>query len=391
MGREGSGIRPVSRTSIEISFQYQGKRCRERLRMPPTPPNLKWAQNLRGKIVVEIEKGIFNYLEYFPNSRSALLFTDTPGDVLTLKKYLGEWLQRHKQYTKASTWDDYRKIVNNRLIPEFGHLKVSELSRKNVKDWLATLTCGDKTKGNLVSPLRVALDDAVEDELIKANPLAGWKLRRNKTRSSKPPIDPFSFGEQQQILNALEGQVRNLIEFAFWTGLRTSELIALDWGDIDFVNNRVRVERALTQDADDAEGTKTDAGERFVKLLPPALAALKAQKSFTFLTGEEVFQDPRYKERWTGDQAIREKFWRRALKKAGVRYRKPYQTRHTYASTMLTAGEPVMWVAGQMGHTDWSFTARTYARWIPDNAPDAGEKVMAMFENDSKMSASNSN
>jgi len=39
---------------------------------------------------------------------------------------------------------------------------------------------------------------------------------------------------------------------------------------------------------------------------------------------------------------------------------------------MLQAGESVMWVAQQMGHTDWTFTARTYSRWVSIDAPEAG-------------------
>ena len=68
--------------------------------------------------------------------------------------------------------------------------------------------------------------------------------------------------------------------------------------------------------------------------------------------------------------------WIPALRKAGVRYRKPYQTRHTYASMMLMAGENPMWVAKQMGHTDWSLTAKRYARWIQSDMPDAGNKAV---------------
>jgi integrase len=109
------------------------------------------------------------------------------------------------------------------------------------------------------------------------------------------------------------------------------------------------------------------------------LEALKAQKTHTLLKGVEVFQNPRSGERWTGDQAIRKTLWSPALKRAGIRYRNPYQTRHTYASMMLMAGEHVMWVAKQMGHTDWAFTARTYSRWIPDDAPEAGNKAVALW------------
>lgn len=185
--------------------------------------------------------------------------------------------------------------------------------------------------------------------------------------------------DREAILAALDGQGRNLIQFAFWTGLRTSELCALDWADVDIVRGFVRVTRAWTQYSEEAEDTKTEAGEREVKLLTPALEALQAQKAHTYLAGAEVFQYPRTGERWPGDQPIRKRLWQPALKRAGVRYRRPYQTRHTYASMMLMAGEHVMWVSRQLGHKDWAFTARTYSRFMPDDMPEAGGKAEAAW------------
>ncbi|EVT73912.1 hypothetical protein X548_06685 [Stenotrophomonas maltophilia 5BA-I-2] len=79
------------------------------------------------------------------------------------------------------------------------------------------------------------------------------------------------------------------------------------------------------------------------------------------------------------DQSIRAGEWQRALRKAGVRYRYPYQMRHTFASQALSAGENVMWVARQMGHGDWTITAKKYGRWIPSMVPDAGAKAAAVW------------
>lgn len=60
------------------------------------------------------------------------------------------------------------------------------------------------------------------------------------------------------------------------------------------------------------------------------------------------------------------------IKKAGVRYRNPYQTRHTYASMMLSAGENPLWVVTQMGHRDTEMIIKHYGRWIPDKSTVAG-------------------
>ncbi|HIE1785155.1 Arm DNA-binding domain-containing protein [Pseudomonas aeruginosa] len=100
------------------------------------------------------------------------------------------------------------------------------------------------------------------------------------------------------------------------------------------------------------------------------------------LAGNEVFQNPRTMERWKGDQPIRKTMWAHAVKKAGVRYRRPYQTRHTYASMMLSAGEHPMWVAGQMGHSDWTMIARVYGRWMPSADESAGSKALSYWSED---------
>ena len=63
----------------------------------------------------------------------------------------------------------------------------------------------------------------------------------------------------------------------------------------------------------------------------------------------------------------------------GVFRKSMYQTRHTYASMMLTAGEHPAWLAMQMGHKDWTMIARVYAKWIKDAHPDAGSKAVALF------------
>jgi integrase len=164
-----------------------------------------------------------------------------------------------------------------------------------------------------------------------------------------------------------------------WTGLRTSELVALNWNDVDWLRGEIDISKVLTQSSEKFEVPKTSAGKRKVKLLMPALKALENQKHFTNAKNVEIFQNPRTLERWTGDQSIRKKVWHPALKRAGVRYRRPYQTRHTYASMMLTAGESIAWLAQQMGHTDWDMLRRIYAKYINDSIPDASQKAVQMF------------
>lgn len=382
MGRDGRGVKSASQSSIEITFTYRGVRCRERLPLKPTPANLKRAEQHRAAILHAIATNSFDYAATFPSSTNATKFAEYKGEVQLLGDYLEQWLDRRKPELKASAYDGYRKIVDNKLIPWFGQLRLAEIKRSHIREILSQQTCTNKTLANIQSPLRKALDDAAEDELIEANPMAGWTYSKQDAPKKKLKIDPFSKEEQKLILDAATGQAKNLLQFAFWTGLRTSEYVALNWEDVDFVRSVIIVDKALTQKSDEAETTKTISGLREVKLLAPALDAIIAQKQHTYLAGQEVFQNPATGERWTGDQPIRKRMFEPLLKKAKVRYRNPYQTRHTYASMMLSAGEHPMWVAKQMGHADWTMIARVYGKWMPDADTGAGSKAESLFGND---------
>jgi len=354
---------------------YRGVRCRERITLKPTATNLKKAEQHKAAIEHAISISTFDYAVTFPGSPRASKFAPEASRE-TMNGFLTRWLAAKEKHVASSTFDGYRKLVTLRLIPALGDTMLVDLKRKAIRDWLDTLEVSNKTLSNIQSCLRSALNDAVEEELIELNPLAGWTYSRKAAPPKEDDVDPFSPEEQQAVLGALTGQARNMMQFALWTGLRTSELVALDWGDIDWLREEVMVTRAMTQAGKGkAETTKTSAGRRSVKLLRPAMEALKAQKAHTFLADAEVFQNPRTLERWAGDGPIRKTMWVPAMKKAGVRYRRPYQTRHTYASMMLSAGEHPMWVAKQMGHTDWTMIARVYGRWMPSADTNAGGKA----------------
>jgi len=373
MGRKYEGVRKKSASSIEISFYYQGQRCFEIVKLKPIATNLKRAYTHRMAVIDAINTGTFNYAETFPESPNRLKFVPQCG--YNVEQWLTLCLGRWKAHLKASTYNGYRKIVNNVLIPEFGGLLLSEPTRRNVSDYVRNNAGSSASRiSNVLGPLRVAFEEAAADELIEVNPIENYKLPRKSRRQVKTDtIDPFDQAERQAIYNAMPADEREYAEGAWWAGLRPSELVALLWDDIDWVKDRVRVNKAITQDSDEAEAPKTEAGERFVKLLPATRAALERQKQYIrFHSSGHVFVNPRTGEPWTGDRAYRRTTWTHALKLSGVRYRCPYQCRHTFASMLIMAGENIMWVSKQLGHTDWAFTARTYSRWIDTDAPESG-------------------
>lgn len=240
-------------------------------------------------------------------------------------------------------------------------MAISELTAIMVKEFLADLPCSNKRKSNILIPLRRVFDELYHDDIIDKNPLERVK---NHPASTREP-EPFNNDEISRILQELKGQEKNLIQFAFYSGLRTSELIALRWQDVDFDKNCVYVRAAKVRGH--LKCTKTKSGKRDVTLQPQAREALINQKTFTGEQNEVVFNDSRTNLSWKDDQAIRKIVWTPVLKRTGIKYRNPYQTRHTFASKLLSRGENPMFVAQQMGHKDWSMIIKVYGRWIPQS------------------------
>lgn len=375
MGRGGSGVKKATEGSIEITFTYLGKRCRERIKLKPTAANLKKCERHREAILESIAAGTFDYAVTFPNSKRANDFL--PEKELTVGEWLWKWLDSKEKMLKSSTYDGYRKAIKGALIPALGHIALSKLRKKDVRDWLQKLDCSNKRIANIISPLREALQHAYDDELITENVLFNFRYVRNEP-PKESDVDPFTAEEQALILAQLEGEAKNLIQFAFWTGLRTSELIALEWRDIDFKKGVINVQRAKTQAAAKAETTKTRAGVRQVKLLHPALDAIRNQGE-GFKHGSVVFHNPKTEMPWFGDSALRKTLWTPALKRAGVKYRRPYQTRHTFASYLISSGENIAWISSQLGHANVLMTIKCYARYIPESGNNLGERAVKLF------------
>lgn len=385
-GRQG-GVRTASESTIEIDFYFRGVRCRERLKLAPTPRNLQYAQRLLGQVKVEIEKGTFDYHEHFPNSRRAKTLARDPRGLDLIEHRLERWYEGKKRELEHSTLDCYRRYIYNVLIPRCGRTPLREFDKAAGKALVASFDAELSAKriNNVLGPLRGVFDDAVDEGTLATNPLDGLKVRRRGRISSNDDIDPFTPDEIRVLLaTASDPQMRNYCQFNLATGLRTSEMIGLAWGDVDFVAGTIRVRRAVVMGK--LKAPKTDAGARVVDLSPPALAALRAQKAATFLAGGRVFHNPGTELPWTSDRAVRVRF-KTLLQRAGVRYRYPYQMRHTFASIALSAGENVMWVSKQMGHRDWTITARIYSRWIPSVVPDAGAKLAAVWSENADQKA----
>lgn len=354
---------------IQIAFSFRGTECRELL--PPgsvTQSALTYASGLRVEILRKIADDTFHYPDYFPHSeRAKQLDSGRRTSMRTLlDKQLDLYERQHANGALSpSTLDGYRKAINSQRMKFWDELTLGQVTPSKLRDWISGLGVTPKRARNLLTPLRSVFEDALNDELIDYNPfdrIALGKLLRQTTKASDYEVDPFTAAERATLLEHARADERPMMQFWFNTGLRPGELMALRWGKVDWVAHKARIDRNLV--AKTEKGPKTAAGIRDVELNDQAAAALIAQKSATFLAGEHVWINPRTSAAWETDAQIRKTLWEPLCTRAGVRYRNPYQVRHTYASALLTAGANPWYVAQQLGHVDVQMVFRVYGKFI---------------------------
>lgn len=209
--------------------------------------------------------------------------------------------------------------------------------------------------------------------------------------------DPLTREEFELMVTngCLHRQDSAAITLAVFTGLRPGELCALAVEDIDLEGGQINVTRAIT-----ANGTfklpKTGK-PRSVLLMPPAIEACKVLMSLVADHPQrsiEVFQN-RHESRhekvtpllspmtqarkkiinfWYVPTAWNTK-WAAVQKRSGIRPRRPYQTRHTYACWCLSARGNLAFITKQMGHKDFTMLVEVYAKWMDDESPTEIQRI----------------
>lgn len=382
----GVDVRP---NSIRVTFTHNGEQQRKTLMangepMAPTPPNIKHAERLVAEIREKIRLGSYKPGEYFPDEENP-----APAAPRTVGEQLDLWASTKR--IEATTKAGYRAAVNFWKVAQYlddsdllllGELPIGKLLHSQLLYVIADRDdLSGKTIKNYIGPLKEAMALAVRDRVLASDPSIGIK----PPKWNKEPPDPLDAEEAERVLAHMAtkypGQVHNMAEFWCWTGLRTAEVFGLRWGSIDFGKKTATIHETLIRGVE-KNSTKTGK-DREVMLNSRAMAALQRQRAHTLLAGEEVFQDPRYSTRWNDERAFRRSFWEPTLRALGIRYRRPYHLRHSYATRLLENQVNPSMAAKQLGHSVEMFFS-TYSKWIGGKLDalemaklEAGIKIMA--------------
>ena len=278
------------------------------------------------------------------------------------------WAKIKEKQVRTSTFRDYRSTMNYYVLPRFGDVPIAEIGYLAVEEFITALTCSSKRKNNILVPMRSIFRFAHKADLIEKNPM---DLVDN-LRVSKPDIHPLSMQEVNLFLEHVSQHYRSFFVVAFFSGMRFGEMSALKWKYVDFKLGVIRVRE--TRVMGEEGPPKTRRSVRDVKMLPPVVKALRDQRKQTMGRSDYVFLNC-YGRPLLSD-SVNQHAWKPALRKAGLSERTLYQTRHTFATLMLDAGELPGWVQGMMGHESLQMIHDRYYSHIKNYERDDGSAFM---------------
>jgi integrase len=292
----------------------------------------------------------------------------------SLEGFLENWLVSIQCSRAPGTLNLYRLTIRNEIIPALGHIKLKDLSPDKIQRLF------DRKLAEGASPyavkrihkvLHVALGQGVKLGLLTRNQVSTTVSPRITSREmqylTEREVQAFL-----ELAKQVQAELYALYFLAIHTEMRKSELLGLQWEDIDWQHGTLQVQRQLRWKRKwEFEFTvpKTSKGIRSIKLGKKAIAALNAHKESQTTGGHDlIFADE------TGEPIRDHRLYRnfkQILEEADLHDIRFHDLRHTAASLMLNYGVPVIIVSRRLGHAKPSITMDVYGHIIPSRQEEA--------------------
>lgn len=300
------------------------------------------------------------------------------------KDYASEWIERYqgtgRRGFRDSTRDDYRRLLKDYAFPFFDdklRRKLHEVTPADVARFIAWVcdeeaqgrVLADSTVRNALAPVRACFATAVREGKVRSNPCANAALphRERADDDGNEPVRAMTREQLATLLAIVPARHRLLFRFLAVTGVRISELIALQWKSLhlDGSEPEARIRRAYVRGR--FGPPKSRHGRRDIPLPPALVFELRAWKRETDWPGDDDLVFPST----TGNPRSRGNMWSRVLapaaQEAGVPWVGFHTFRHTRATLMFAAGANAVQVQRMLGHHSPSFTLATYVHLLPED------------------------
>ncbi len=277
---------------------------------------------------------------------------------------------------RYSTRASYVSMLNTHIRPKWSDHPLDRVKPMAVELWLRQLELAPKTKAHIRSLMHLIFKCAERWGLIEMgkNPITYVRVKGGSKRLKRPRV--LTVEEFSDFLPYLSEPYRTMVLVAQCLGLRVSEIMGLQWADIDFDNLTLLVQRSVVHGYVDE--VKTEYSKDVVPLDAQVAEALSERRNDSIFPQDQdwIFANPATGKPYHQEE-IQKTHLKNAAKKAGLGTEIGWHTfRHTYRSWLDETGAPMKVQQELMRHASIQTTMNVYGRVMSDTKRTANSKVV---------------
>lgn len=340
----------------------------------------KKAEKLANEFALDFERKIRGNVEFADNMK----FSELCEQYFAL--YATNKLKRVTAYT-------YEGQVKIHLLPEFGNLRLKNFTPNRISNFFGKLKVKPQTCKRIFTILESIFSFAVHQGLILKSPCIGVILPKAKNNDDKKMLNLSQVKILMKMLTSEDvesSQFSVIIRTLILTGLRASECLALQWGDVDFENSIISVKHNLCYDGKKTwlDIPKTKKSRRVIAMSAELAELLKNHYTrqqiiknsvkYDFNPLDMVFtsQTGDFKDR---SGLLRE--FKRFIKDTDFSFATLHMLRHANATLLLNSGVDIKLVSENLGHNNISTTADIYADVLLESKRKMADLVSLTLSN----------
>ena len=312
------------------------------------------------------------------------------NDKITISEWIDTWLEVYiEPNVSPTTLSRYQGMIKRYIKPLLGHLQVQELRTLAVQTWVNNLKISPSSGKPMSAAtikhsyhvLKGAMDKAVLAGIIPRSPCTGIMLPKGQKKEAVV----YDEAQIKQLLAAARGTDMELvIDMELCLGLRRGELLGLEWDDIDWEKNQIKIirNRVVVNSKSVVKEPKTASGFRTLDVPAPLMQKLRKRKLECAANRMKLgrnYMVSDYVIVHDDGKPIYPEYLSQMLTKLQDRCGLPrcrfHDLRHLCASIMLLQGVNVKVAQERLGHKDITTTMNIYSHVLPSSAREAADKI----------------
>ena len=371
---EGRIARKSGSRKLYFDFFYHGIRLEKSTGLDDTLANRRKAEAMLGKILEMKRDGMLEFATIFPGASEEEKefhariekgeYSPTPKAV-TFGAYVKKWYAAIWAHYPETKQQDFKSVIEYRLLPFFGDRSFHHITGVTMQEFVSTLKHREgkragqplsrSTQVNILQIFRTIWEDAVvEHRWMIFDPQKG--LKKHLPKKGKKKVQVFRFAEWEALLAGMAEYYRPVAKLMVLTGLMASEVAALKKSHIR--DGYLHIEESIVREIE-KDWLKNSYRERRIPITTAIGEVLEWARGTA--TGDYLFTMA--DGRTFSAELFQRRVWVKAMEKAGIEYRKPYATRHTFAAWALAIRTDQNRLVNLMGHASKQMIFEVYGKY----------------------------